>query len=206
MSFLKKEDVKSVKWVIEKFKDGSYDFWLTDLALFAESYVSQYISQHGSSNTCAIFDIDETLLSSMPLLAKYGYEFSLQQQHDWFLEANCTLIEPIHKLYVYIESLNIPIYLITGRCETLEQATIVNLKNVGIEIDQTRLIHRPETMNNGAIFKQQTREKILLKHQILLNVGDQQADLVGTNAILDLKLPDIYQQLASDGFNQWEKR
>ena len=93
--------------MLTKLEDGSYDFWLTDLACYAEAYISQYISQHGSSNTCAIFDIDETLLSSMPLLAMYGYDFSLQQQYDWFSEAICPLIKPIHQLYIYIENQNI---------------------------------------------------------------------------------------------------
>lgn len=190
------------KWIHTLNDTGIYDSWVIDNVNFAREYIDDILLRHPNKKYCAIFDIDDTLLSSMPFLLEHGYHFTMDQQHQWYLKSECPVIQPVLELYHRLLELNIPIHLISARCETLFEATVTNLENAGIFGSESIRL-RPESIVSGREFKLKERQKITNSETILINVGDQNADFLGSDARISVKMPDLYRSLANDGFERW---
>lgn len=191
-----------IKWIHTLNETGIYDSWVIDIAKFAREYIDDILHRRPNESYCAIFDIDDTLLSSIPFLLEHGYNFTMEQQHQWYLKCKCPVIQPILELYHRVLEHNIPIHLVSARCETLFEATVINLENTGILGSKTIRL-RPKSIVSGREFKLIERQKIVRSETILINIGDQNADLVGSDALMSVKMPDLYRSLAEDGFERW---
>ncbi|CAN8275921.1 unnamed protein product [Cochlearia groenlandica] len=143
-----------------------------------------------------IFDLDDTLLSSVPFYAKYGYGTKKQAPGAYWkwleLEESSTpvLPETLH-LYENILELGIEPIILTERWTDLEEVTLKNLKANGLTY-WMHIIFKPKGTNTKQVdYKSEVRKELeKIGYNIIGNIGDQWADLVENTHGRTFKLPN----------------
>lgn len=134
----------------------------------AKITLERYLLEYKVNKPCAIFDIDDTLFFTGD-------------------EPN----EPVISFYRYIESIGIPIFILTARVKTPEniQLTVDLLRRYGLKYED--LIMRNPSENDLFKFKSDAREYIqrVLKYTNLISVGDMVWD-VNTYVHIPVLLPN----------------
>ncbi|KAG5588250.1 hypothetical protein H5410_048684 [Solanum commersonii] len=82
-----------------------------------------------------IFDIDDTLLSSVPYYKKNGFgvignKLNVTSLEDWMSQGKGTVLEHSLKLFNHLKGLGVKIFLVSSRREHLRSATVDNLVKV----------------------------------------------------------------------------
>lgn len=145
-------------------------------------------------NAAIVFDIDETLLSNWQFLRENDFGITMAAFTPWAQASRDTTLEPMARVFAKARAYRIPIFLITGRPESLRDATIRNLNDAGYW-GWTALYLRPSTDHNTSVvpFKSGIRKSLVEQgYAILLNVGDQHSDLEGGYARRKVKLPNPF--------------
>ena len=128
----------------------------------------------------AVFDIDDTLKSSFPLLSSATPSFSYDQAASRVAIASCSkpVIEAIELLYHDLSKMGVAIFLVTGRPATQRDETIACLKSAGL-IGWKELILRPAgNKGSAALYKSLTRKGIEKNGwKIGPSIGDQMSDM-----------------------------
>ncbi|KAL4591004.1 hypothetical protein LXL04_003952 [Taraxacum kok-saghyz] len=115
-----------------------------------------------------IFDIDDTLLSTMPYYKKHGYggeKLNVTDLEAWMAQGKATAIDYTLKFFNDVKRRGMQIILISSRKEYLRDATIDNLVNVGFygwkslylrgvedeckKVEEFKASVRTELVNNG---------------------------------------------------------
>ncbi|XP_031267710.1 acid phosphatase 1-like [Pistacia vera] len=88
----------------------------------------------GDGKDIWVFDIDETTLSNLPYYAKHGYGTEPRDttsMKEWFEESDAPAVPASLKLYNELLRLEIKVAFLTGKSESLKDATEINLKKSG---------------------------------------------------------------------------
>ncbi|KAK6161221.1 hypothetical protein DH2020_004602 [Rehmannia glutinosa] len=102
-----------------------------------------------------IFDIDDTLLSTVPYYKKNGYggrKLNSTSLEEWMKQGKAPALEHSLKLFNQLKGLGVQIILVSSRKECLRSATIDNLVDVGYH-GWKSLILRDENDENKDIQK-----------------------------------------------------
>ena len=133
-----------------------------------------------SCKAAAVFDIDDTLLSSYPTLSTNTPAFMFSQDAFNAAATNCsaTVIEPVKRLYLALQRMGVAIVLLTGRSESLRDATSNCLRQAGITNWEELILKQPGDTDPAAVYKAKAR-KALIKAgwKIGPSVGDQISDM-----------------------------
>jgi acid phosphatase len=142
-----------------------------------------------------ILDIDETSLSNYREMAGGDFAYNPAAFNAWIESAQAPAIPGTLRLFKEAERLGVNVLFITGRSETLRDATERNLRAQGFDRWQ-ELAMRPADPGSATIgeFKQTARGQMVAKgYTLALNVGDQWSDLQGQpEAEFSVKYPDPY--------------
>ncbi|MED6168011.1 hypothetical protein PIB30_008031 [Stylosanthes scabra] len=98
----------------------------------------------GDGKDSWIFDIDETLLSTIPYFKNHGFggeKVNSSSLEAWMMESKAPALDHTRELFHEIKNRGIKIFLISSRKEFLRSSTVDNLVNVGYH-GWTRLIMR----------------------------------------------------------------
>lgn len=143
-----------------------------------------------------IFDVDDTLLSSVPYFKEHrfgGENIDRASLEKWMEEMKAPALEPLLLLYNEVKLRGVKIIIITGRSEYLRDATVQNLVQAGY-MGWTDLIMRGENENGKAYatYKSERREQVVKGgYRIIGNTGDQWNDVLGASAgYRTFKLPN----------------
>ncbi|XP_073103196.1 acid phosphatase 1 isoform X3 [Elaeis guineensis] len=149
-----------------------------------------------------IFDIDDTLLSTVPYFKKHqhgavlgcrGATTNSTSMEQWMEERSAPAVEHMLDLYHEIRARGLKIFLISSRREHLRDATIDNLVKVGY-LGWTDLILRcaEDCYHAVANYKTEKRRKLIEQGYHLWGImGDQWCSLVGhPSANRTFKLPN----------------
>lgn len=128
----------------------------------------------------AVFDIDDTLLSSYPTLSSNSPAFSFSQTSFDAAATQCTatVIEPVKNLYRSLQRMGVAIVLLTGRGESLREPTANCLRQAGITGWEELILRPAGDTDSASIYKVKAR-KALIKDgwRIGPSVGDQVSDM-----------------------------
>jgi predicted secreted acid phosphatase len=147
-----------------------------------------------------VLDIDEVLLSNIHMNSFQGEqndECVDFHAADYFVGPNGApwprgsrlnpLLPGVPELLEAIRALNLTIFLITGRLESIRDETVENFEVLGLfekhfdrESFAQRLVMCPDTesiQRSVRPFKESRRREISRQYRIVLNVGDQVSDL-----------------------------
>lgn len=137
-------------------------------------------SQVRSCKVAAVFDIDDTLLSSYPTLSSNSPAFTFSQAAFDAAATQCTatVIAPVKNLYLSLQRMGMTMVLLTGRNESLRAGTENCLRQAGITDWETLIMRAPGSTDPADVYKFKARaalEKTGLR--IGPSVGDQISDM-----------------------------
>ncbi|GLJ32302.1 hypothetical protein SUGI_0650000 [Cryptomeria japonica] len=150
----------------------------------------------GDGKDAWIFDVDDTLLSTLPFFKQHSYggePIEKDALESWMEQMKAPAVEAVLPLYNQLKMSGVKIIIITWRSERLRDVTAQNLVQVGFT-GWTQLIMRGDSDNGKSVtsYKSAKREALVKDgYRILGNVGDQWSDVLGTKAgIRTFKLPN----------------
>lgn len=160
-----------------------------DVALAARAWSKKWVREAcegtapakvRSCKAAAVFDIDDTLLSSYPTLSTNTPAFTFSQDAFNAASTNCTatVIEPVKRLYLTLQRMGVATVLLTGRSESLREATSNCLRQAGITNWEELILKQPGDTDSASVYKAKAR-KALVKAgwRVGPSVGDQISDM-----------------------------
>lgn len=176
------------------YNSGSYYTVFSEITASARDYIDRTLPTIDvNKEDIAIFDIDDTALSTWEILNKGDFTWDPQRFRDFVLGAKCKRLEPALSLFNYLRSHNIPVVFVTSRSDDLREATERNLKDEGF-VGYQQLIMRPSDSSDSAkVFKDRIRTRLRdAGKSIVLSIGDHLEDLDFTNCRGNFLLPDPF--------------
>ena len=145
-----------------------------------------------SPKSVVVFDIDETALSNYQYTKSIGFGYIPKLWDEWMHEGRAPAIKETKRFYDYLISKNIHVIFLTGRDESVREATRKNLIEQGYaKFDTLIMCSKNELQLPSAQFKTTKRNELAAKgYDIIACIGDQTGDLVGGNTGYKIKLPD----------------
>ncbi|TMW83342.1 hypothetical protein EJD97_001997 [Solanum chilense] len=143
-----------------------------------------------------IFDIDDTLLSSVPYYKKNGFggnKLNVTSLEDWMSQEKGTALEHSLKLFNHLKELGVQIFLVSSRREHLRSATVDNLVKVDFYGWNSLILRDQEDeCKNAQTFKAEIRSKLISQgYRIVGIIGDQWSSINGLpSAKRSFKLPN----------------
>lgn len=141
----------------------------------------------------AVFDVDDTLLSSHPG-RRHRFATHLLSSGARMPSAYLPPLDPVVRLYRSLRERGVRTAILTGRRSTNEAVTLDNLQWAGIDgWDHAifRAVGTPEQHMDAVDYKSRQRARLAAAgYEIVANVGDQHSDLHGGNSGVAVKLPN----------------
>jgi predicted secreted acid phosphatase len=193
-----KPNLTLLKWrCIEWHDSGGYARAFEHAAKPASRTLEHYLRGETPQNFAIVFDIDETLLSNWPYI--YQSHFGIDQNTfaTWAETSRDRALHPLQEIFNRAHAYQIPIFLVTGRDESLRAATLRNLEEAGYW-GWSGLYMKPSSYREVSIipFKSGVRKMLTERgYDIILNIGDQHSDLDGGYAHHRVKLPNPFYYL-----------
>ncbi|KAJ6956648.1 acid phosphatase 1-like [Populus alba x Populus x berolinensis] len=97
-------------------------------------YLSSCCTLQGDGKDAWIFDVDDTLLSTIPFYKKHGFggeKLNATLFESWMKQSKAPALDHTLKFFHEIKDKGVKIFLISSRSETLRSATVENLINAG---------------------------------------------------------------------------
>jgi acid phosphatase len=152
-------------------------------------------AQKPGEKLALVLDIDDTSLSDYSFYEGTDMGYVPNLFTVWARSAQAPAIESTLRLFQKARQLQVAVFFISGRPESLRVATEQNLQTQGYA-SWSELILRPNEDKSGSVaeFKSSARRSITDEgYRIVLNVGDQFSDLSGAPAAeLSVKLPNPF--------------
>ncbi|XVE77966.1 hypothetical protein DITRI_Ditri13aG0106700 [Diplodiscus trichospermus] len=159
-------------------------------------YLSSCCSFKNDGKDAWIFDVDDTLISTIPYFKKYGFggeKLNLTSLEEWMKESKAPALDHTLKLFQEIRDRGVKIFLVSSRRETLRSPTVDNLIDVGYH-GWTSLILRglDDEYMHVQQYKSQVRKRLVDQgYRIWGIIGDQWSSLKGLpDAKRTFKLPN----------------
>lgn len=185
------------KEVCEYHDSGRYQKDIQQVINKAKHYIKQQNTPNKPHKMALVLDIDETSLSNYSSMIKQNFVASQRVIYKHIEAANDPAIKPTLNLYNYALNHGISVFFVSGRAQSLKNATVINLQRAGYK-NWSGLYLRPEKYDSKSIipFKSQARARIMAKgYTIIANIGDQYSDIKGGYAKKGFKLPNPYYYL-----------
>jgi len=142
-----------------------------------------------------VLDIDDTSLSTWPELSANDFGFVSAVWNAWAEQADAPAIAGTLRLFKRAEELGVAVFFITGRADTLREATERNLHNAGYDKWDGLTMRTKDQLTEKTIpYKSAARAQVVQHgYHIILSVGDQFSDLKGKPlADYSVKLPNPF--------------
>lgn len=198
-SFAEPHNLGLLKTQLARYHDsGKYLKEINEVTSEAAHYMQQEIDANQRlsqpKKLALVLDIDETSLSNYANMQQDDFANNPSKIRSELLEANEPAIQPTLDLYQLALQNNVAVFFVTGRDQSLREATTQNLHNAGY------MTWSGLEFKNGAIptitYKTAARNKISqLGYTIIASIGDQNSDLIGGYAQRTFKLPNPFYYL-----------
>ncbi|XP_042507047.1 acid phosphatase 1-like [Macadamia integrifolia] len=159
-------------------------------------YLSTTFKLTGDGKDAWVFDVDDTLLSTVPYFKEHrngGEKFNITSFEKWVWEGNAPALEHTMNLFNEIKGRGLKIFLISSRGEHLRDPTTDNLFKVGYT-GWSGLILRSYGENGLTVeqYNTEQRKKLISEgYRIWGMVGSQWPGLLGLpTAMRTFKLPN----------------
>lgn len=144
----------------------------------ARGNIDQLISNGNMpSSPAVVLDIDETILDNMPagayqITSNNGY--NSKDFVEWTTKAECKDIEGSVDFINYAQSNGVEIFLISNRSKEEMEATIINLKAVGVNVPEDHIMLKEDSSN-----KQKRMDEVEKNYNVIMYIGDNASDFGG---------------------------
>lgn len=139
-----------------------------------------------------VVDVDDTLLDWYGPYARHGFHLSGTSRQAAVQSCATRVIAPVRALVKRAEALGVSVLIVSGRRERARPATEACLGRRGIAGWSDLVLRRPaEDKLSAAVYKQRAYERFIdAGWDIVLSIGDQRGDLVGTETSGRFLLPN----------------
>lgn len=141
----------------------------------ARMRVDEAVKKHSKKPLAVITDIDETLLDNSPYDAAQAInnlDYDSKTWKEWTAKAECDTVPGAPSFFKYAASKGVKVFYITNRDEDERSATLKNLQLYHLpNADNAHLLLR-----NGTSSKENRRQDVLKKYNIVLLCGDNLPD------------------------------
>ena len=163
---------------------GNYVSTLNKVNKYAISYLRHYSENFNAKKASIVFDIDDTLVYTDPY-KNFKYDI-VNVKNDIFIYPS---IEQISTIARFAKKLGFKIIIITARPQKSEKSSIENLKKFKIPFDD---IFHAQVYPPPYKYKIELKQKLDIKNNIILSIGDQWPDVLGLDKkyYLGIKLPE----------------
>ncbi|KAJ4827972.1 hypothetical protein Tsubulata_009504 [Turnera subulata] len=125
-----------------------------------------------------LFDIDDTLLSTVPYYKKHnfgGEKLNLTSLEEWMSQGKAPALEHSLKFFDELKSMGVQIILVSSRREHLRSATVDNLVDVGYHGWTSLILRGPDDeLDSVQSYKANVRKQLISDgYRIWGVVGDQ---------------------------------
>ncbi|KAG2719290.1 hypothetical protein I3843_03G252600 [Carya illinoinensis] len=165
-------------------------------------YLSHCCTMKGDGKDAWIFDVDDTLLSTVPYYKKHGFggrKLNTTSMEAWMGESKAPALEHSFKLFHEIKDRGLKIFLISSRKETLRSPTVDNLIKAGYH-GWTSLVLRglEDEFMEVQTYKSKARQHLTNQgYRIWGIIGDQWSSFEGPSSVKrTFKLPNSIYYLA----------
>jgi predicted secreted acid phosphatase len=175
--------------VMAYYSNGSVALDRRDLVNSATTWTRMWLKEACGSvkpvevrncKAAAVFDIDDTLLSSYNVASTNTPAFSYNPERSKIAESTCQLppIKATRKLLKDFQSWGLDIFLITGRSESERSATIECLNAAGISGWRNLVMRQEDDKALASVYKANARKAIEnTGGKIGPSIGDQVSDM-----------------------------
>lgn len=165
----------------------------------ARDYLDRQLQQPRHNRLAIVLDIDETALSNFRNFERLSFTHNISALTGALMVGNSEAIPAVLAFYQYAIAKKVAVFFISSRPSTPEflDVTAQNLKKVGYA-QWEGLILKPIDKDEISIaeFKMNTRRRLALSYDIVLNIGDQDADFEGGYAEANVRIPNPFYSLS----------
>lgn len=181
------------KAVTDYYDSGCFDLEIDKVIDEAITYF-KHLDVSDIKNPTVIFDIDDSVLWTLPHQKETEFGYVQPIFHKWVLQADAPAVHGTKRLYDFLRSHGYKIIFLTGRFKSEREATLQNLAKHGY-VGFEKLITRDceNRKLKASIYKPAERAKLAQQgYTIVGSVGDQWSDMVGGNIGYAVKLPNYF--------------
>ncbi|KAJ4728312.1 putative Acid phosphatase 1 [Melia azedarach] len=147
-------------------------------------YLSGCCSLEGDGKDAWIFDVDDTLLSTIPYFKKHGFggeKLNASSLEEWMKEIKAPALDHTLNLFHEIKNRGVKIFLVSSRKEYLRSYTVDNLINVGYHgWTSLELRALEDEYKKVKQYKAEVRKRLVNEgYRIWGIIGDQWSSLAG---------------------------
>jgi len=182
--------------VLNKEKLISYyefDQYNTEVENICKEGLLNILKLEKKDNSAIVFDIDETILTDYPFFKEKNFEWTIEDAFEFRKKGISQVIKPVFEFYKELIKLGFKIIFLTSRRDSLNEITIKNLTDFGIN-QYSELILLPIDLFNASIkhheWKAKVRQELSNKYNIAASISDSKKDFEGGNTGYCIKLPN----------------
>lgn len=181
-------DLHTVQQTLIRYHDkGEYIHEIQQVSIEAKKQLARILLEKNQRPLAIVFDIDETTLSSWPLIKENQFHYDPLSWNEWESSKKAQAILPILSLYQMAIKNHVAVFFITRRLESARKVTEENLKKAGYHQYNAIYLQPNNLHENSTTYKTSIRKKI-----IVMSVSDQYSDLCGGYAKILVKLPNPF--------------
>jgi acid phosphatase len=146
----------------------------------------------GTAKLALVLDIDDTALSTYEYQKAMGFGHYTPAWREWQQQRRAVAIAPVLEAFQAAQAKGVAVFFVSGRREASRADTEANLRTAGYD-GWAEVMLKPDAHKEPSVapFKTACREQIEGRgYRIVLNIGDQAADLQGGHAERTVRLPN----------------
>ncbi|KAJ0966534.1 hypothetical protein J5N97_023451 [Dioscorea zingiberensis] len=186
-----------VDFIVKYMTSSQYNADVQRAAEESSLFLTKTFNLNSDGFDAWVFDLDDTLLSTIPYFKKHQFEGSVRMNKSslerWMEEGRAPAVDHMVGLYNEIKGRGLKIFIVSSRGEHLRDATVNNLIKVGYH-GWTQLILRcgDDEKREVEDYKAEQRKKLVKQgYRLWGNVGDQWSSIAGhPHAKRSFKLPN----------------
>jgi predicted secreted acid phosphatase len=168
---------------------GQYD---DDMNSLTQQWWAHFSEMTPGPKDLVVFDIDDTVLSSYLEMKSIGFGYILKETEEFQENATAPVIPETQMLYNNLQKKGFQIVFLTGRRDTLRNATAANLELRGLVGYVDLILREPLEYNLTAQDYKSARRAELASGphnwNIVGTIGDQWSDISGENVGYRMKV------------------
>lgn len=183
--------------VLAYIDSGAYQRDLAVAAAPAKKWiVERAAARRPGERLAVVFDIDETVLSNLPVMRAEDFGYNPTEWEHWIETANAPAIEPVREVYLAARAADVAVLFLTGRRDPAERGgTEKNLRNVGLGDYAALRLAPADAPRDQTALARKTAARAAWEAEgwtIIATIGDQESDVRGGHAERGFKLPNPF--------------
>lgn len=184
--------------VVAYVEDGRYQRDLAAVAAEAKAWIeARAASRRADERLAVVFDVDETVLSNLPVMRAEDFGYNTREWTAWIKKAQAPALAPVREVYLAARAADVAVLFLTGRKDPRDRAgTEENLRREGMG-DYAALQLAPNDRQKNTSRERKTAARAAWVAEgwtIIATIGDQESDL-GEHAERGFKLPNPFYRI-----------